>query len=102
MRRQLFQVVSHDLRIRSSTPVLPCRQDVACPSSQGMQAGWPDMLKQICDEAGLALRYGALHAAAEELGVAWWYEVADSVHELAEMAGLKPLERKRFLDQLRS
>jgi hypothetical protein len=107
MRRQLFQVVCHDLRIRSAalqpepspTLELPCTQDGGL-LSQGMNVCWPGQLKQTCEDACLLHRYAALHAAAEELGVAWWCEVLEFAHEMMDMIGLKSLERRRFLSHL--
>ena len=108
-RRHLFQTVAHDIRILPRIPGQEAAAELP-PSANGellsqslsqvMGACWPQQLEQLCSDASLSNRYGALHAAAQQLGVAWWCELVEVAEELMDLVKLTPLERRRFNGQL--
>ena len=91
-RRMRFQKVLQDVRI------LPVKQTAPAASAQGgTQVGWKVFLRNVCEKGLLENRIDHLVNVAMEFGVVLASEVQDNATSLAETAGLKPLERKRFL-----
>ncbi len=57
--------------------------------------------RQLCDaSAHVAQRASQAYAVAESLGVSVWDEVVEVADQIADMTGMKVLERRRFLAQL--
>ena len=91
-RRMLFQNVLQDARS------LPVHQTAPAASAQdGTHVGWKVYLNTVCEKALLESRFDSLVNVAVDIGVALASEVQENATSLAETAGLKPLERKRFL-----
>jgi hypothetical protein len=103
MRRQLFQVVSRDVRRQSavasaSTSVAP----VLHSSTSGTPAmAWREKLQQACAASYLDKYFPRACRIAKELGVALSSEITQVGEEIARRADMKQLERGRFLAQLR-
>ena len=60
------------------------------------------MLEQACSEALVSKYTSQACGAAMHLGVAMWGEVVEVADQIAVMVGMKVLERRRFLEQVRS
>ena len=91
-RRMLFQNVLQDVRS------LPVKQTAPAAVTQGgTQVAWKEFMKAVCEKALLESRIDCLVNVAVDFGVALASEVQENATSLAETAGLKPLERKRFV-----
>ena len=91
-RRMLFQTVLHDVRI------LPVNQTApAASAGGGTRVAWKVFLEAVCEKALLESRLTLLVNVAMDFGVALASEVQENATSLAESAGLKPLEQKRFV-----
>ena len=109
MRRNLFQAVSKDVRLQTkghSTVEQPQHQKKesggsSCDVASSIGVVWPDFLRQVCEDASIDEHYEKLHAAASDLGVAWGCELIEVAEDLADKVGLKVLERRRFLAELK-
>ena len=96
-----FQVVPLDIRLldgASGTQAVPAPAPTQ-PAHE--KATWQQLLKQACTDAHVSLRAVQACAAAESLGVAVWEEVGEVAEQIAQMSGMKLLERRRFLAQVR-
>ncbi len=103
-RRQLFQVVRRDVRVRARTAP---SQSTSQPSTQSPAAmdgaqDWEIFLEQACQAAFLAQYCEAARDAAVQLGVALRSEVVEIGDDIASHVGMRPLERRRFIAQLQS
>ena len=103
MRRQFFQAVIRDVRIQvgSTAAQQPVRQPTL-PLVQSQDSNWRQRLQQSCEEALVGQHGPRLCSAAEQLGVALWSEVLEVAGEMANLVGLRPLERRRLLAALQS
>ena len=96
-RRQLFQTIASDTRlafIRAS----PSSGRAAEPA----QLKWVFFLQTVCGQAAVEHCTERLAAAAEDLGVGLQTEVVQFAKDLADAAGLKVLEKRRFLKAVAS
>ena len=97
-RRQLFQLVQADVRV---TKRPASGATAAQPDTKSAAPDWRLYLGSVCDAALLQHCHTALESVAEELGVALVSEVIEVADDMAKRAGLKPLERRRFLASLK-
>ena len=88
-RRHLFQTVAADVRR------LPQRQPVATVAAP--QPEWQSYLQGVCEKACVKESVTNILQAALDLGVATVSELGQHAAEIASLAALKPLERKRLL-----
>lgn len=95
MRRQLFQVVSFDVRLLHGPPG-------PLPTHHGPTDDWRSLLEKTCHDANLSQYATQACAAADHLGVALVEEVSEVAEQIATMLGMKFLERRRFLEHLRA
>ena len=98
MRRQLFQVVAFDLRLTDGASAAQALA-VAAPAPQVLARG-QDLLQQACADAKVSKHAAQACAMAGHLGVAVWDEVVEVADQIAQMCGMKFLERMRFLGRV--
>jgi hypothetical protein len=103
MRRQLFQTVRRDVRLCARASGLQSNPTVAAlpAMSAGPAADWHAFLACVCQKAAVSHLTVAVCDAALELGVAFCDELADVGDDIASEVCMKPLERIRFLCNLR-
>ena len=101
LRRQLFQVVAFDIRLPDGATA---SQALAAPAPAlpvRAESTWQQLLGKTCSEAHVPHCSAQACAAAQNLGVAIWDEVVEVGDQIAQMASMKVLQRRRFLSQLR-
>jgi hypothetical protein len=100
MRRQLFQVVVFDLRLTDGASASQALA-VAAPAPQvSARDNWQDLLQQACADVKVSQRAAQACAVAGRLGVAVWDEVVEVADHIAQICGMKFLERRRFLGRV--
>ena len=100
MRSQLFQVVAFDLRLTDGASASQALA-VAAPAAQvSARDNWQDLLQQACADAKVSQHAAQACAVAGHLGVAVWDEVVEVADQIAQMCGMKFLERRRFLGRV--
>lgn len=101
-RRQLFQVVPFDVRLQAaaSGPQLLPAPALQLPVQDDAET-WQTQLQRACEDAKVSHYAKPACHAAQHLGVAVWDEVVEVADQIAQMTGMKLLERRRFLGQIR-
>ena len=103
LRRQLFQVVQKDVRLRAAgQPQQSAVTGPTLPLQTAPTPAWKQRLTVICEQAHVAQCLEQVCAAAEANGVALPEELVEIGAEMADQSGMRPLQRKRFLSALRS
>ena len=95
-RRQLFQTIASDLR----QPFVKQAPPASCMVNAPLNVPWKVFLRGLCERASVQNRFETLVHVADNFGVAFSSEVASCAQQLLEAAGLKPLEKSRFLTAL--
>ena len=103
LRRQLWQSVSGDVRV-NAMPV-PASDASDAPALLPLAAegndDWEIFLQQACSQALVDHHFVAARTATMQLGVALRREIVEAADDIATSAGMKNLERRRFLAYLR-
>jgi hypothetical protein len=107
MRRQLFQAVKCDLRIRAQLTELEsgravpavglASDDSATHKQKPTDVPWRDVLQEACQKAHVAHLFPSLSSVCDELGVAERAELFEFAAEIVSKVPTKPLERRRLL-----
>ena len=92
MRRQRWVEVDRDLRSSHAKAV------VARPQRPAPPGEWQETLRQALEGASLNQYTDAAVRVCADLGVAYSREVFGSAAAIASKSGMKPLERRRFLE----
>ena len=94
-RRMFFQEVCSDIRS------VPRPIDTkASKIDLDEKLPWVRFVRQVCQQASRLNRVADVLDAALNIGVALVPEVNENAQEICEHSGLKPLEKKRFLNKV--
>ncbi len=99
IRRQLFQVVQSDVRVGKAIPA-PTPMVTAMPRA-GSLGDWKGLLEAACQDSHVSHHFTRACAVCEQLGVISRAEVLEVAVDIADMVGMKLLERRRFLGLVR-